>query len=186
MGNLSYPKTLNPKPYISHKSCCLSWPAGSSMIFYRLCANVTPNWSTAPTRGGCSCIWTGLAYRGRAFAKPRPSIGLAMQTRTIPRTGQRWLSSWLLGTILVTLFDRNEVAVGAVAKQRRKLMVHDMSYTGRAWLLSPRLASTTWRFSPWPIAPAQQECASGVSLSLDLLCKSSHVTSMVVDTIFTY
>ena len=30
---------------------------------------------------------------------------------------------------------RNEVTVGTAAKQRRKLMVHDMSYTGRVMRL---------------------------------------------------
>lgn len=98
----------------------------------------------------------------------RSSIGLAMQTLTNPRTGQRWLNSWLVRTILVTLFAIKWRWVQRPNRERY-LWCTTCLTTGRASLLSPRLASTTWWFSPWPIASALQECIWRESLNWSIV-----------------
>lgn len=112
--------------YISHKSCCSS-QLMVEMIFDRLCANVTTIRSITPTRGGRSYIWTCLPYRGRAFSNL--ALPLGRRCKHLPTQG--WGSgSWIrdFSEQSLSLSSQKKAAVGAAAKQRRKLMVHDMSY----------------------------------------------------------
>ena len=153
--------------YISHKSCCSS-QLMVEMIFDRLCANVTTIRSITPTRGGRSYIWTCLPYRGRAFSNL--ALPLGRRCKHLPTQG--WGSgSWIR--------DFSEQSLSLSSQKKRRWVQQPNKEgnwwcttcltTGRASLLSSRLASTTWWFSPWPIGPALQECIWRESLNWSIV-----------------